>query len=800
MRFIQALCCLFLLTITLSVKAQQYKIKGTVASDSIRIPGAIVTLRNSTDSGIVSGTVTSEDGMFELLAEKNNYILQIHMSGYKSRNKNISITDVLDLGRINLETNSRELKTVVITSKRPFITRALDKTVLDIENSVYSKGENGFRLFNVVPGIQTDNLGKISFRGTEGITVYIDNRKIQLTGSQLMNYLKSIPSEAIKSIEISAVPASEFEAQNTGAVVNITLKKSYKQGFSGTLSSSYDQHRFPNFTESALLNYGVGKFNFQGSYTNADAHGFSDNTEKQFYHNTGLYTVQYERYQEKVKYQDARIGMDYNITDKQVLGINYQFTRTKATATSLSDNISSNTAQLNKIDSFFVTNNDRDYLLKNQFVNVFYRNRLDSLGSRLDAGYNFVGYDNKINSGIGSSFFLPDSTQLRGPQYLYIANPLKINIHTWNLDLQKVFSNKGTLKAGSKFSNSNTDNDIFYYNGHKPDYRLDTNRSNTFRYKENIFALYSSYSKEWKKWSMNAGLRAEYTDYQGRSVTGGKIIGRSSWSLFPSLFLQRKLDNDALTFSYGRRITRPSFQILNPFEDVEDPYFLTRGNPALVPYFSNSLELSYLLKSKYNFTVYYKSTNDIVNSVYRTEGRLIVSTYDNINDERILGFSVSAPIHITKWWEISTFASLSYNQIKVKETPVRTHRKWTTYLWGSSKFTLPHHFFIEVSGNDLINAFYGIYDLDEQGVINMSIKKTFLDDKLTITLNANDPFNIKRVGFEIHEEAFDRYVTNILPVRSVGIGISYNFSSGKRKVSREQVDAANQDEINRLNK
>ncbi|WP_212004679.1 TonB-dependent receptor [Chitinophaga sp. HK235] len=800
MGFIRALCCLGLLASALSVNAQRYKITGMVTGDSVRIPGAIITLRSKTDSALVAGTVTSEHGTFEMQAEKNSYVLQVHMASYQSWNRDITVNDAVDLGRINLQTSSRELKTVVITSRRPFITRNLDKTVLDIENSVYSKGENGFRLFNVVPGVQTDNLGKISFRGTEGITVYIDNRKIQLSGNQLMNYLKSIPSESIKSIEISSVPASEYDAQNTGAIVNIILKKSYKQGFSGTVSSYYEQHRFPNFTNSALLNYGTGKFNFQGSYTYADYHGFSDNTESQYYHNIGLNTVQTERYQEKISYQDARIGVDYNITDKQVLGVNYQYTHTRAKGTSVADNVSRSAPMFNNIDSFFVTNSEKDYLLKNQFLNVFYRNRLDSLGSRLDAGYNFVGYDNNINSSIDSRFFRPDSTTLRSPQYLYIYNPLKINIHTWNLDLQKVFSNKTTLKAGAKYSNSYTDNNIAYYNGQLPDSKLDSGRSSIFRYRENIFALYSSYSKEWKDWSMNAGLRAEYTGYEGRSETGEKVIGRSSWALFPSLFLQRKLNKDALTFSYARRITRPSYQLLNPFEDVEDPYFLTRGNPLLVPYFSNSMELAYLLKSKYNFTLYYKSTDNIINNVYRAEGRLIVSTYDNINDERVLGLSVSAPVRLTKWWEISAFASLSYNQIRVRATPATTYRKWTTYIWGSSKFTLPHNFFIEVSGNDLINAFYGIYDLDEQGVINMSFKKTFLEDKLTVTLTANDPFNIKRVGFEIHEQTFDRYVKNILPVRSVGIGVSYNFSGGKKKVSKEQVDAANQDEINRLNK
>lgn len=785
------ICILF--SVAVMAQDKRYNITGTVKSDSAVVADVVLTLRSLQDSTLISGSSTDHNGAFVLSVPAGSYLLQVNRLGYTSRVFNIDITAEQVLPTVFIQKDSRALKEVEVIAAKPFISRKLDKTIVDIEHSVYSKGENGFRLFNVVPGVQTDNLGAIVYRGRENIKVYIDNRRVQLTGTQLMNYLKSIPSDAIKSMEISAVPASEYDAENAGAILNITMKNSYKQGLTGTISSYYEQHRYPNFNHNILLNYGVGKFNFQLNYANATAHGFSDNTEEQYYKNTGLYSVQDERYQEKIRYNDIKVGADYHITDKQLIGADYQFTRNNVKAFSRAENISGQ----KKTDSFFLTDNNRKYMLDNQFVNVFYRNRLDSAGSRLDVGYNYVNYDNNINSAINSQFFYPDGTTLRPDQLLTLINPLRIRISTFNADLQQVWGKGGLLKAGAKYTDSKTDNSITYYNFDK----VDSNRSNLFDYREKIFALYGSYSRDIGDWSVNAGLRAEYTDYTGNSANKGTLVGRKLWSFFPSGFLQRKFGNDhTLNFSYSRRITRPSFQWLNPFEDVEDPYFLSRGNPRLVPYYTHSFEASYLLLSKYTFTAFYKRTNNIINNIYQTEGRQVISTYDNINDESNLGFSVNLPVQITKWWELTAYASITKNNIAVNESPIREYEKWTTYVWGSSRFTLPKGFFLELSGNYIVNAFYGIYDLRPQGVINLSIKKSVLKDHLTFTFNANDPFDLKRIGIDIKDPGFDRYITNVLPVRSLSIGVSYNFSKGRRSAQRENVDAANKDEINRLNK
>lgn len=766
---------------------------------------ATITLRTLPDSVLQRGTVSNENGEFELNnVQKGSYVIHISFVGYDDYTANIFVdTAKISLNDIVLYPVNSMLRQVVVSARKPLIVKKSGKTIINIENSIYSTGENSYRLFNIIPGIQSDESGNINFRGQGNVKVYIDNRKMQLSGRQVMDYLKSIPSESIKSFEVSTVPGAEFDAENAGIIVNITLKDSYKYGLTGTLFSNYEQTRYPGFSNGFLLNYRIGKFNFQTNYSFIFAKGFSDNIEQQQFKNKPLFFGQDEKGRERVKLHSPKVGIDYNISDKQIIGANYEITywdgNTNGTANT---NVKKN-ATTSIIDSMFFTTNQKKMALTNQLVNVFYRNKLDSAGSKLDIGYDFVGYNNKITSNINSTFFLPDFTPTRPSESIQINNPLKIKVNTFNADIDKIFRKGYQWKIGSKFQHSVTDNNIIYYTGVAPDTKLDVNRTNNFEYKERILAFYSSLGKDWGKWSLNAGIRAEYTDYFGKSITTGVTISNNRLDFFPTIFLQRKFNpKNVLSFSYGRRISRPSYQVLNPFEDVEDPYFVNKGNPSLLPYFSNNIELSYLLASKYSFTVSYNTVKGAINNVYKTTGNnnIIISTFGNVNDQENYGASLSIPISIAKWWQVNSYAYVGYTSVTLNERGGQVRSKVHSYFQVNNRFTLPKKYYIEVFGNYLYNAFYSIYDLGPQAIINLSFKKSFLKDHLTFTLNANDPFNIKRIRINIGEQTFNRDLQNFLPIQKLSVGLSYNFFKGKKSTDREYIESTSQDAINRLSK
>jgi hypothetical protein len=802
------LCFLVILSLCIEGYCQQ-KISGMIKDSNHKpISYAIVTIKNSNDSSLIKYTTSTKNGMFEMKDVKaGKYILQIESISYTLFRKVITISsEDINLNEIVLFPDTIMLTDILVKSNTmPSIIRRLDKTIVTIDNTIYSKGDNAYNLLNLIPEVQSDNTGGILFRAEGGVKVYVDGRKIQLSGQELMQYIKSIPSESIKSYEISSISAAENDAENTTAIINIVLKSNYKYGLTGSMFSNFEENRYPVFSEGFLLNYRVGKFNFQTSYNYTNAKNFNDQKEEQYFYNP---LVDYEKYVGSIGTfisNNIKGGVDFNITSKQILGANYQISHSNLTSTSNGTNIAYTNYGTPSavIDSIFTTSNIQTGVLNNQLANIFYRNKFDSIGSRLDMGYTYVNYNNKQTSDIFNQFFYADSVPYRAPQTLYINNPLVIDINTFNFDILKVLKKNVIFKIGSKFEDSKTNNNILYYTGTPGNLTEDTSSSNTFEYDEKILAFYSSYSREYKKLSFNFGLRTEYTDYHGQSVTTAQLIANNGWNLFPSLFLQEKInDNSTINFSYGRSISRPSYEDLNPFERIQDSKYLFEGNPYLVPFYTNSFELSYLLFSKYTFAFEYKQTNNEINNVFRSDGtsdNLIVSTYANSNNLRDYTISASIPVTIAKWWAIRSYGNIRYKEITVKsDTPSYTRQKVTPYIWVNNSFSLPKGYYIDVSGSFLYNAFYSIYDLGPQGAINISARKSFFKNILTVVFNSNDPFNLKRITMNINEATFSQKIQNFLPTRTFSIGLSYQFAKGKKNTNRENIESSNQESMNRL--
>lgn len=334
---------------------------------------------------------------------------------------------------------SNYLEDVRVVSRKPFITRLVDKTIINIEGSVYSKGENALRLFNVIPGVHVDPVSGIQFRGSQGVTVYVDNRKISLSGQQLHDYLRSIPSEAIKSYEVQAVPGASYEAQNAGTVINIVLKNNYKYGLSGSIGSSYKYTRYNEFDENAALNYRVGKLTLQGNYYWYRAKQFQDNDELQQFKASNLFNLQNNQWTSDVKFHSGKFGFDYRLNNNQTIGANYDFSVVDFQSINNAVAAFKSNSVANQSDSTTYTVNKGLNTWSNQMANIFYRNKLDSAGSRLDIGYSYIGYHNSVKNAISNSYLDAFKNELHLPDSLSIDNPLNVDIHAANIDLEKIF-------------------------------------------------------------------------------------------------------------------------------------------------------------------------------------------------------------------------------------------------------------------------------------------------------------------------------------------------------------------------
>jgi len=279
-----------------------YTVRGRiVGSDHKPVELATIQIMKVTNQNIVSTALADTGGRFSLkVYEQGDYLLKVSSVETDSLMQKITIgnAEVLEVPDIVLNKSAIQLKDVTITTTRQLISRSLDKLILNIEGSIYEKGEDALKLFNVIPGVYVSGK-EIVFRGSQGVTVYIDNRKVLLSGDQLLSYLRSIPSESIKSYELKAVPGAENDAQNGGVIINIVLKSEYKYGLSGNVSSGYWYNKYDNTKATTFLNYRAGKFNFQGSFNYFWTPAFYEDNISQQFKSTGIISKQTEKYDER---------------------------------------------------------------------------------------------------------------------------------------------------------------------------------------------------------------------------------------------------------------------------------------------------------------------------------------------------------------------------------------------------------------------------------------------------------------------------------------------------------------------
>ncbi|SHF13590.1 outer membrane beta-barrel family protein [Pedobacter caeni] len=773
-----------------------YTVKGRIIGQHHK-PVELVTIQISkiTNQNITFSALPDTGGRFILkVYEQGDYLLRVSSPETDSLTQTVTVgsTEVLQLPDIVLTETAIQLKNVTIMNKRALISRSVDKLTFNVEGSIYEKGENALRLFNVIPGVSV--LGKnILFRGSESVSVYVDNRRILLPGDQLLAYLRAIPSESIKSYELKAVPGAEHDAQHGGVIINIVLKSEYKYGLSGSISTGYWYTKYHNTRGNAFLNYRAGKLNIQGNVNYSRAPAFYEDNITQEFKSTGAFSRQTEKYTEHYHAIAYNIGLDYKLNYQQTVGFNYNmFSNPGDFSNITTTNIDYfSNAEASSIDSSSYTNKNTRFSYTNRMANAFYRNKLDTNDSKLDIGYSYIYYGLKDPSAI-------ETNSLNG---FFTNTTGKSMIHVANADLEKHFSNTLTLNAGAKYTASGTDYSMDYRIGLSEQSPLDPLRSDRFRYNEYILAFYSTLAKSFKQWEIKLGLRTEQTNYHGKSASTGQTIGRNQWDLFPSVHLNKKIgENHSFTLSYNRRIERPGFRQLNPFVIYTNPYTLQEGNPNLLSFYSNNIQLEYLLKNKYSLTIGYQNTNNAITTNVTNKGNVIISKDENISDNDNVFMSVYIPIRITNWWEFNTNTTLRYRTIDIRGTSPLQRSKFTQNIWATNKFNLPGKYFIEVSGIYNSSSFYDIYDQFSIKKIDITIKKSFFKDRLSSSIELQDPFHLYKPQYEINTPEFSRNVlrSRLDWARNFGIHFTYNFSSGKKQSSKENIDAAGNEARRRL--
>lgn len=804
------LLVLFLCVIMLSSVAGN-AIKGTIADENKRpVEFANILLHQLGNTDFLNGATSDSLGQFSLDALKDgNYFLEVVYVGYKTD----TITDIQlennaikDVGEIALKLEENTLKGVEISASRPTIERKADRIVYNVENSAKSSGENVLDLLRSVPGVTVNGNDQIRINGKSDVQVIINGKVEVLNTEQLANLLKSIQSSNVKKIDVVSNPSARYDAESKGGVLEIQLKSSLQTGMNGSVYANYRQNEFASTELGFNINVNHKKWILSTNYNFGYNNNYQKNTFKRDFTSDSSIIRFDEKSYDRNKFINhyANLSLKYNINDKNTIGIGgeiFQF-HNPHTANSLL-NVFNNISISENLNSIQKTINTSYGKCINPSANFNFRSVLDSMGSTLELTYDYTYSYLYTNSHLDMGFYDSTDSEKPIPHADFIQdNPYIVNLHTARLNYNKPLKKEHSIELGVKFTWTTTTNDIQFKNLSGTEYVFDSTKSNKFQYIENINALFSTWSKNWKKgWSTNLGLRIEQTNTNQRSYTLNKITKRHYVDFFPSVFIQKNIkDKHSINLNFSRKINRPDFNDLNPFQFYLSPYSIWTGNENLRPQYANITEFTYTYKNAYSFFIGHENLNNNYTHLIFQDDSTKISTYraSNFKVRNNLNIGVNINKELFKWWTISYSAQYTffkYNSIVNNSPFIVTSHKFNISL--DNTFILPKDFTINVFGFYTSPHYDATDIMQSDGMLNISVSKAFFDKKLRIRLAGNDILGTKNMSYTTNFFNVNSKTTNRWSSRFFSLSVTYNFQKGK-KFQNTRINKSNEEEKSRI--
>jgi ferric enterobactin receptor len=740
----------------LSSRAQSLpSISGEVRTVAgVPIEFATVTLHRAADSAVVKTEFSDGKGTFRFeRAASGRYRVsaaQVGFGRYWSAAFDVA-AESLVLPAATLQASAATtLKEVVVVGQKPLFERLADRTVVNVEGSTLAAGNSTLDVLARAPGVTVDANDNLALRGRQGLLVLIDGKRQPMSGPELADYLRSLPADQLKSIELITNPPAKYDAQGSAGIIAINLKKDQRLGTNGSANLSYGQGVYGRFTGSLTGNHRREKFNFFGSvsYTDRGAFGIR-NTYRSYYQPQGDAQVLLRTADQRnrIEYSNRSLpwkaGLDYNLAKNTVLG---------AVVTGFMNPGVKPWGQGSNTSTFY----DGAGQLTNQYrVSSRQEDNNPNLTANLNLRHSWaatpagkreltadVDYARYSSSRLQSQTIYPEMAG-RDEATLSGSQTGELTIQAVKADYTQALSPQTTLEAGAKASRVYSDNDVRFENTVGGVTTTDLGRTNRFRYDELISAAYLNVTRTIAKLNVQAGLRGEQTHATGQQLVQDDNFRRDYYQLFPSAALKYTFsERQELALSLGRRIGRPSYRQLNPFRNVIDPTTSGKGNPNLRPQTSYNLELTHTYRQKFSSGLSYSLFQEPITDVAQPEtDSTTVSQYVNLDRLHYLALTFTAPFTVGKWWNLNLNAELYYihYQGTLAGTALRTGRPAFSAS-STSAFSLGKGWSAELTGNYDSRQRVGFFIFEHYGQVGLGVQKALWDKQGTVKLAATDIF------------------------------------------------------------
>lgn len=771
---------------SLGAYAQSFRLFGKVKNRNISVAQAMVSVYNSENSNLVAQLETNSLGDYFIELNSQKIHLIIWADGFTP--KYIEPFDFQQDTELNIELTEQpiELNDVVVVAKKIPQFRVENSKMIFQPQNIALSGANILEMLQKTPMLFVDNQYNISIGGKKGVLVLLNSKPTYMQGDDLANYLKTIPSSQVKNIEIILTPPAEFDAEGIAGVVNIVLKNNVLEGtfFSGNTGITYGENLRNNF--DFFLQQNTEKWQLRTNY----AHQIGNVN----YHYGSI------RFQEAKKYDNisedtdkrktilAGIGLDYQPNKKTSLGVDLSVNAVFGKGNIFTENkIYSSDNQLEKV---LFSQSDYFYQKANRYsANVFYQFFPDE-----KQVYNFSTDYAYFDGGAG--IFQPNKIQFPNAQPIksdeYVSeNQRKIHILSTQLKYKKSYENSD-FHTGVKYSLVNSKNKFNFSENKKNVFVLDETRSNDFLYKEQILASFIDYNYTIKEnFSIKLGIRTEYTlsdshlFFTKNNSEKTQKTSRDYLHFFPSF----QLSYNQFSLGYSKRISRPVYQDLNPFDYPLDGLSSWRGNPFLLPQNIHKISLN---KSwdNWSLSLSYSLINDFSSQITsKLNSEKVVMIPQNIGYQEYFSTDIFSEFNPFSWWKILLNSSLFFvkNSIELKEID---NFKLSQF---SGTFSLQNTLNFNKTTSMELNYWYASKRLSNANelfspayYLDISFKKNFLKNRMNLVLSFSDIFETNHWNNQSHLPKLDIFSYGFGEQRQVKLNISYKI--GVKKDVKNELD------------
>ena len=779
---------------SIPILAQTSIVSGAIKDGENKpIPYANVFLLQLSDTTIVKGTSADENGIFILQdVELDTYFIRASYIGKTSTLRAIDVLQNLKMGSLIIDQNVESLNEVVVTARQALIERRVDRLIFNVENTVVSQG-NSWDVLKRTPGviaIQED----IQIRN-QSATIYINDRKVQLSAREVQSLLENYPAEHIKRIEVISNPPAKYDAEG-GPVLNIVTSKNISLGYKGNVSNSYTQSVFSKYAFGTSHFYKTKKWNFFTAYTYGPRKDFKNvESVANFINDTGIFSRWATDFDKttSTKTHAVQLNVDYTIDERNELNLASSVLLSPHKTFDYLQTTEIRNAQ-NILDSIFTTRSSLIEDKDNISVDLTYKHDFKNKGN-LKVNGHYTNFEYGMMQDAASNYFDSERQFMRSFEFFTDAEQ-DVEIVTAQLD---VSSSIGSVnyETGLKGSFIDSRSGIDFFNVTNGTRVLNPELSDNYLYNEEVYAGYLSMSKDWEKWSVKTGLRAEHTKSSGFSTSLSKINDLEYFELFPTFYLLYTLHSDhSLSFDFSRKLSRPRYEDLNSFRYYINENNFTEGNPNLVPNFHNNFNLNYTLKGEYFFDFYYRDNGNYISTlVFQDNENLILREItQNVLESTSYGFDFNYGKAVTKGWylysyisifhEDETFVALESNNETVVNSVNGVYVDLTNYFTLSKDASFKG----ELGFSYLSGFLEGSYKQSETTNITLGLRKSFWNKRALVSLQANDLLN--KANSRISSKYLNQDNTYFArpETQYVRLGFTLNFGNFRLQDNQRKVD------------